>query len=69
MALMLSALRTGRVLLPKNIIFFNVSSTLFCERLSESLGLERSEGLGNLKEFIHLIESRTRDIPAYSIVP
>jgi hypothetical protein len=29
----------------------------------------RLEGLGQLKKKIHLIGTRTRDLPAYSIVP
>jgi hypothetical protein len=29
----------------------------------------RLEGLGKLKKFIHLIGSRTRDLPAYITVP
>jgi hypothetical protein len=27
------------------------------------------EGIGKLKKFIHLIRSRTRDLPARSIIP
>jgi hypothetical protein len=40
-----------------------------CWRLSKPQGLVPQEGLGKLKEFIHLIGSRTRDLPACSIVP
>jgi hypothetical protein len=29
----------------------------------------RPEGLGNLRKFIHLIRSQTRDLPASIIVP
>jgi hypothetical protein len=59
----LTALRTGRVLLPRNIIFS------FLVLISVSEDLERPEGLGKLKKFIHLIESRAHDLPACSIVP
>jgi hypothetical protein len=66
MAIRLSALRTGRALLPRNI---SASGTHLCQRLSKPQGLVRPEGLGNLKKKIHLIRSRTRDLPACSIVP
>jgi hypothetical protein len=39
------------------------------KRLSELQGLVQPEGLGKLKKFIHLIRSRTRDLPLYSIMP
>jgi hypothetical protein len=49
MAVGLSALRTGRTLLPRKI-YFSVSGTHFCYRLSEPQGLVRLEGLGKVKE-------------------
>jgi hypothetical protein len=58
MAAMFPALRTGRTLLPRNIFLFLV--------LISAKDLVRPEGLGKLKE-IHLIRSRTRDLPACSI--
>jgi hypothetical protein len=48
MAVRSSAPRTGRALLPKNIIFY-VSGTHFCWRLSKCQGLVRPEGLGTFK--------------------
>jgi hypothetical protein len=63
MAVSLSALRTGRALLPRNN--FSASGTHFCYRLSEPQGL--GIGIGKLKKFIHFIRSRTRDLPACSI--
>jgi hypothetical protein len=62
----LSALRTGRTLLPRNIIIF-VSGTHFCYRLSKPQGLERPERLGKFKK--SLIGSRTLDLATCSIVP
>jgi hypothetical protein len=49
MATRLSSLLTDRTLLPRNIIFFNVSSTHFCQRLSKPQGVVRPEGLGKFK--------------------
>jgi hypothetical protein len=66
MAVRLSALRTGRALLPRNIIF-SASGTHFCYSLSEPQGLVRPEGLGKLKKFIHLFGTRTRNLPARSV--
>jgi hypothetical protein len=40
MAVMLPALRTGRALLPRNMIF-SASGTRFCQRLSKVQGLVR----------------------------
>jgi hypothetical protein len=65
MAARLSAIRTGRAL-PPETLFFSASCTDFCYKLSESQGLVRQEVLGKLKKLIHLIESRTRDLPACS---
>jgi hypothetical protein len=48
--------------------YFSVSGTHFCKRLSKPKGLVRLEALGKLKKFFHLVESRTRDLPASSIV-
>jgi hypothetical protein len=49
--------------------YLSVSGSHFCYRLSEPQGLVRPEGLGQLKKFLHLIGSRTRDFAACSIVP
>jgi hypothetical protein len=49
--------------------YFSASGTHFCWRLSKSQGLVWPEGLCKLKELIHFIGSRTRDLPACSIVP
>jgi hypothetical protein len=67
MAVRLSALHTGHAVLPRNI--FSASGTHFCQRMSKPQGLVRPEGLAKLKKFVHLIGSRTRDLPAYSLVP
>jgi hypothetical protein len=49
MAVMLSAPRTSRTLLPRNIIFFLVVfGTHFCQRLSKPQGLVRPKGLSLL---------------------
>jgi hypothetical protein len=64
MAVNLTAIRTGRALLRRKIIFL-----LLVQRLSEPQGLMRPEGLGKLKKFILLIGSQARDLPACSIVP
>jgi hypothetical protein len=47
MAVRLSALRTGRTILPRNILYFYASGTYFCLRLSKPQGLVRPEGLTN----------------------
>jgi hypothetical protein len=60
MAVRLSAIRTGRVLLSRNIIFL---------LLGKLQGLVQLEGLGKLKKLIHLIESGTCDLSTCSIVP
>jgi hypothetical protein len=49
--------------------YFSASGTHFCWRLSNPQGLVVPERLGELKKLIHLIVSRTRDLPASSIVP
>jgi hypothetical protein len=54
MAVRLSALRTGRALLPRNIIFL-LLILIYVRRLSKPQDLVRPEGLGTLKKFIHLI--------------
>jgi hypothetical protein len=51
MAVRLSALRTGRALLPQKH-YFSASGTHFCQRLSETLGLVRPEGLGKLVKWV-----------------
>jgi hypothetical protein len=48
--------------------FSSVCGTHFCSRLSKPQCLVRTEGLGKLKKFNHLIGTRTHDLPAYSIV-
>jgi hypothetical protein len=69
MTVRLSALHTGRALLHRNIIFqllvlISVRSWLNLKDLA------RPEELDKLQEkFIILIESRTCDLPACSIVP
>jgi hypothetical protein len=67
MAVRLSALRTGRALLPRNII--SLLLILICERLSKPQGVVRLQGSGKLKKCIHLIGTRTRDLPARSVEP
>jgi hypothetical protein len=66
MAVRLSALRTGRAVLPRYIIIF-MFLVLISVSLSKLQGLVRPEGLGNFKN--HLVGYRTRDLPVYSIVP
>jgi hypothetical protein len=50
------------------IHYFSAYATHFCSRLSELQGLVQPDGLGKLKKFIHLIGSRTHDLPACSTV-
>jgi hypothetical protein len=64
---MLSALSTGRVLLPKNVTFLFV--VLISITLSKPQGLVQPEGFGKLRKLIHFIETRTRNLQARSIVP
>jgi hypothetical protein len=47
---------------------FSASGTRFCYRLSKPQDLVRLERLGKLKQFIHLIVFRTRDLLACSVV-
>jgi hypothetical protein len=63
------SLRTGRGLLPRNIILLLL--VLISIRGWVNQGLVLLEGLGKMKECtsIHLIGTRTRDLPACSIVP
>jgi hypothetical protein len=68
MAVRLSALRTGRALLPRNIIFVLLVLTSV-RGLSKPQGLVLPDGLGKLKQIIHPIGSGTRDLPACSIAP
>jgi hypothetical protein len=49
MAVRLSALHTGLVLIPRNS-FLSVSGTDFCQRLSKPQGLVRMKGFGKLKK-------------------
>jgi hypothetical protein len=58
MVVRLSAQRTGRPLLPRNIIVsFNVSGTHFCYSLSEPKGLVRPEGLNKFKISPHRVSN------------
>jgi hypothetical protein len=66
MAVRLSALRTGRCFTPQKRYFY-ASLTHFCLWLSKPQGLVQPEGLGKLIKIIHLIGSRTRDLPVCNI--
>jgi hypothetical protein len=68
MAVRLSAPRTGRFLTPQKHYFY-ASGTHFFSRLSKPQGLVRPEGLSKLIKIIHLIGSRTRDLPVCNIAP
>jgi hypothetical protein len=68
MAVRLSALRTGRALLSRNIIF-RLLVLISVRDLSKPQALVRLEGLGKLKTFIQFIASRTRDLPSCCIMP
>jgi hypothetical protein len=46
--------------------YMYASHTHFCWRLGKHQGLVRPEGLGIIKNFIHPIWSRIRDLSAYS---
>jgi hypothetical protein len=48
--------------------YFSASGVHLCRRMSEPQGLVRPEVLRKLKKFIHLIGSRTRELPTCSIV-
>jgi hypothetical protein len=63
MAIRVSAIRTSRALLPRNIVWY---SFLLEKDLQ---GLVRPEGLDKLKKLIPFIGPRTRDLPARSIAP
>jgi hypothetical protein len=63
MALRLSAPRSGGLYTPQKR-YFSASCTHFCYRLSIVRGLVRPQGLSKLIKIIHLIVSRTRDLPA-----
>jgi hypothetical protein len=62
MAVNLSALRTGRCFTRQKHYFY-ASCTHFCWRFSKFQGLVLPEGLGKLIKIIHLIGSRTCDLP------
>jgi hypothetical protein len=49
--------------------YFSAFGTHFCLRLSKAQGLVQPEGLGKLKNFIHLVWSRTCDLVACNVVP
>jgi hypothetical protein len=68
MAVRLSALRTGRCFTPQKHYFY-ASGTQLCYRVSKPQGLVRPEGFGKLIKIIHLIGSRTRDLPICKIAP
>jgi hypothetical protein len=68
MTVRLSALRTGRALLPRNIIFL-LLVLIYVKGLSKPQCLVRPEGLGKLKKIFNLIRSRNRGLPACSVVP
>jgi hypothetical protein len=68
MAVRLSALRTRRTLLPRNIIIFMFLVLISVKRLSKPQGLVRPEGLGKFKKN-HFLRYQTRDLPVCSIVP
>jgi hypothetical protein len=63
MAVRLSASRADRPLPPRKI-----PGTHFCQRLSRPQGLCAAGKIWSIEK-IHLIGTRTRDLPAYSIVP
>jgi hypothetical protein len=63
MVVRLSALRAGHALPPRNL-----PGTHFCWRLSRPQG-HSAAGRIRYIEKIHLIGTRTRDLPACSIVP
>jgi hypothetical protein len=66
MAVKLWVLRTGHILLPRNIIFLFLV-LISVKRLSEPQGLVRPEGLDVFKKLIHLILEAA--ILRLSIVP
>jgi hypothetical protein len=59
----LSALSTDRALLSRNIIVLFLA-LISVKSLTKPQGLVRLEILDKLKKLIHLIGSRTRDLPA-----
>jgi hypothetical protein len=63
----LSALNNRRRSTPQKH-YFSAPGTHLRHRLSKPQGLVRPEGLGNLKKFSDLVGSRTRNLPACSIV-
>jgi hypothetical protein len=67
MAVRLSALQSCSALFARKI--FTISSINFCSKLSNSEGLLQLEGLCKLKEINDLFGTRTRNLPACSIVP
>jgi hypothetical protein len=65
MEVRLSALRAGRILLPRNI--FSLYGTHFCQRLSKPQGLVRLDGLGQLKK--NPITSSELEPVTFQLVP
>jgi hypothetical protein len=57
MAVRLSALRTRRILLPRNIIIFLPLVLISVKRLSKPQGLVRPEGLGKFKNSPHRVSN------------
>jgi hypothetical protein len=57
MAVGLLALRTGRTLLPRNIIIFMFVVLISVKRLSKPQGLVRPDGLGKFKKLPHRVSN------------
>jgi hypothetical protein len=64
MAVRLSALRAGRPLPPRKIPGIH-----FCQKLSRPKGHSTAVGIRSIKKSNDLIVTRTRDLPACTLVP